>query len=391
MYAADLLKSIPGTMENTLCEDLLFLPAVLQRAKKIVTVSDVLYNYRNMRSGNMSTSYLRYHEIIENVERLLIQFKKGGLFDEYWKELYYVAFDIFKDILFRLYKREGLNLPQEARDMYPEFLETYEAFFHKYFEGYIDTSLMQANYLLIGSYNLRVIIRGLLLNEDHIVDYYGASSVVSLMSQPLPCKISFREKAENQYRRKQILRDINKEFEYYEKFENIDYIVVDLLEEAADLLKVKSAYITESEFMKEGVVIPDYAEAISLLDEERRDLFMGAASKLIDMLRKSGKKVLLAENYLNTRYSDFYDTYEFYDDPQIEEKNRELKWCYDCFCRLMPEAVRMNAESFEQLRFTYKDFLFGCVPENFNSGYYKYMALEIGEKVTKKHEQTGNY
>ncbi len=386
MYSAKLLQSISHPMENTMCEDLLFLPEVLIKANGIASVDEALYHYRNIRSGNMSTNFHRYHEVLMNVERLALQFKEKGWLSKYWRELYSISFHIFKDILFRLSRREDMELPQEARNMYGSFLISYENFFAKELSDFINADVMKARYLLVGGYGLRVIIRELLLEESRLVEYYGSSSIVSMMSTSLDKEVLNKMEitAQNPYRKQQVVRDIHKSFLQDDPFQNIDYVVIDFMEEIADLIEIDGTFITESEFFQESCTIPEKLSKrrCAFLSKERRTLFQEAADKLAALLMANHMKVIVIKNFLNTRYSDVYDDFSFYEDAEeIRAKNEELEWCYEYFRMKMPTAVCVDTHTFEDLQFTYKDFQFGCLPIYSNNGYYRYMATEIANKL----------
>jgi len=392
MYSTELLKKISHKMENTMCEDLLFLSELFVRAERIVTWDAPLYYYRYMRNGNMSTDFHRYGEVLINVEKMMELFRKEQWFQEYWRELYSISFNIFKDILFRLHKRKDLRLPLAARNQYASYLTMYEHFYEKYFEKYIYANAMKMNYLLIGGYNLRGIIRDLLLEEERLVDHYAASSVVSLMSKSLDKRIIKRITTENWYRITQICIDINKNFMLESPFRNIDCVVIDFIEECSDLFEIEGAFFTESEFLKDNCILEDHiaGKRVHFLSRRRRTLFQNAIEKMVEIFRSNHILVILVKNYLNTRYSDVYDDFSYFKDGEIELKNQELSWCYEMFLEKMPESVCVDGTKFTELAFTYKNFPFGCKPIYANNGYFKYMATEIGEKLKLIYEQKDN-
>lgn len=254
MYTAKLLKNAKYLMDDKICEDLLFLPQLYVNARRISTFNQACYHYRVMREGNISTNYQRYSEIEENVRELFARFQSDKIFKKYWKELFCISFDIFKDILFRIGgKRKDFPAWQETKKLYPKYLKRYEDCLTENFDRYIETKLLRSNFVIIGSYNLRIIVRTLLLEESHLNAYYGASCIESFMSERAGWEVEYIGKPENEYREKQITQDITGEILNTKCIDNCDYIIIDFLDQINDLLDVGTGYITISDFSRKRI------------------------------------------------------------------------------------------------------------------------------------------
>lgn len=394
MFSSNLIKETGLTMSNRICEDLVFNARLYVRAKKICMLDTPLYYYRYRREGNMATSYGRYLEVEESIDELNEIFQRDGLFEANWVGLYEISFIMFKDILFRIKKRTDLNLPTEARKQYPIFYQTYYDCLKKWFSPYLETGMQKKNYLLIGSYSLRAMIHALLLEEDFLREDYGASSVVSLMSESseefLPLDTW---KFENNYRKRCVEQDITKKLCRKEELREIDYIVVDLLDEFLNLIKLRDkSYLTESEFLQEaGEESLKSYERIPFLSPERRDLFAAAIVRFSEKIKAWGIPVIVMKHFLCERHSAYYDTFSLYSDREhIKEQNQELEWCYEKLCARLPDALTIDDSGFEELRFTSDDFPFGCKPVYYNHVYYRRMAIRLGERIREK-EHAGSY
>lgn len=385
LYSTELLKKSGYEMTNNVCEDLVFVPFLLSQANGICTLDKPLYNYRYCRQGNMSTDYFRYPEVIESVNILNQIFVERDLFDYYLTPLFFIAFQIFKDILYRVSGRKNMALPEDAKKYYPELRSKFENCLCKWFEKIICREIMQSNYLLIGSYNLRPIIREVLFDEEHLIYHFGASSIISMMSDKKSEYVSLKtEESLNEYRKVHVQNDINKKFIMdSDIFDGVDYILLDLLEETNDLMEFDDTYITYSEFFKEiQNSIDEPFKVIKPYGKKREELFRSKCLEFITILRKKKKKVVLFENFLNEKYSEFYDDFVFYKEIEaIRKMNNILKSYYDFFEESMPEAMVMRANGGEKLMFTDSNFPFGCLPENYNIGYYKYMAAELSRSI----------
>lgn len=379
MYRTALLKKNGELMSNNVCEDLSFLPLLLVQAHSICTLQEPLYNYRYIREGNMSTNYLRYGEVLQSVLALKKAFLKENLYTTYQVALYQLSFNIFKDILFRLHRREDFALPQEAKNLYQDYLQNYENYLEDEFKDIINGHLLRANYIAVGSYNLRVIIRQLLLEEEHFTEYYGATSLISLMSQrSKEVEILIDNKKSNNYRTTQVIQDIEKIFCKHIELgiKNVDFVLVDFVEEINPIIETVEGYFTKSVFFDEICVqLPD-GKMISLTDPAHAYLWKKSCLEFISLLRKSGKRIVLVENLLSEKYSQYFDSFTDYPEiDKIREYNRILTEYYSYFQTNMPEAFIIEPE--KGLSFTDETFYFGCEPIYSNMGYYKQMALKM--------------
>lgn len=276
-------------------------------------------------------------------------------------------------------------VPLEVKNQYAEFFSAFKNCLNQWFSHYLDIDLQEKKYFLIGSYNLRVILHAMLLDEDFLKEDYGYSSMVSLMSDRVEEKL-FVDSAEfkNIYRKRCVEQDINKTFCCGADLQEADYIVIDLLDEINDVLKVsEESYITDSEFLQElHLQERDRYTRIPFLCEERRILFKRYVSRFAERLKQSARPVIIVKNFLCERHSIYYDISEEYQQADaIRKLNQELEWCYQQLLDCLPEAVVADTSEFTELVFTHGDFSFGCKPVYYNQGYYQRMAVRISQCV----------
>lgn len=388
MFSSSLVKNIDITMSNWICEDLAFNAQLYIKAKKICMLDIPFYYYRYKRNGNLSTNYYRCFEIAQSMDELNNYFKKNGYFELYWMQVYSIFFDRFKDVLLRLTKRTDLDVPTEVKEKYFDFFYRYKNCLTKWFSSYLNIELQEKNYLLIGSYNLRVIIHSLLLNEDFLKKDYGSSSIISLMSSCSNEKISIEQKNfKNIYRKRCVYQDIEKIFYHKEQFEGIDYIVIDLLEEILGLIKIKEdCYITESEFLKElNLQELQNHERILFPSKEKRLLFKKYVGFFAEKIKCKSIPVIVIKNFLCEKHSIYYDIFtQYINVEEIKKSNKELEWYYQQLLNYLPEAIVIDSSSFKELEFTHDTFQFGCKPVYYNVGYYRRMAIQLAERVQNK-------
>ena len=90
-YSAKFLKESGVRMENSLCEDLLYLSEIVPRAKRICAIDKALYNYRVFRINNLSMAIEGYKNIVSTVNILNQNYQKNNEWDKYWKQLFLIC------------------------------------------------------------------------------------------------------------------------------------------------------------------------------------------------------------------------------------------------------------------------------------------------------------
>lgn len=385
MFSSCLIKSKDFGMSNYICEDLIFNVQLYKKAKKICMLDKPLYFYRYNRSGNISTNYERYLEIECSIHELNQIFAKSGEFEEFWIQLYELSITLFKDILLKISKRTDMGVPLEIKNKYLDFWKEYKDCLERWFSQYIDIGLQEKKYLLVGSYNLRVLIHCFLLDEGLLKEDYGYSSIISLMSKDAGKKIFLDKYSfQNLYKKKCVEQDIGKYFYCHAEVRDMDYIVMDLLDEVADVIKLgEDCYITESIFLKEinYLGLQDY-ERIPFLSKERRELFKKYLHCFAEKIRDTGVQVVMVKHFMCERHSLYYDVSTNYNNlKEIQEINQELEWYYQYFTVCFPETIIVDDSDFPELFFTYDDFPFGCEPFYYNSEYYQRMAIQLNRCI----------
>lgn len=388
MFSAALIKNMDIKMSNHICEDLVFNARLYVRAKKICMLDVPLYYYRYKRPGNISTSYSRYLEVEKSIHELNVIFEKENMFKEYWMQLYDIAVTMFKDILLRIKKRTDLDVPVEIKSRYPEYLTVYKNCLSRWFSEYLDINLQDKNYILVGSYNLRILLHRFLLEEDFLREDYGYSSIVSLMSDMAFGQELFNDcQFKNAYRKKCVEQDIEKSFSNHARLKEADYIIIDFLDEIWDLIKIRNeCYITDSPFLREAEVLKSQSyDKIPFLCEERRALFKKYIRDFIERAKQSGISVVVVKNFLCEKHGKYYDVFTDYEGLQkIREINQELEWYYQYFITCFPDVIVVDSSEFSELIFTQEEFPFGCQPFYYNEGYYQRMAIQINRCINAR-------
>lgn len=383
MYSSRLIKGTNITMSNRMCEDLVLNAQLCIKAEKVCMLDIPLYYYRYKREGNLSTDYGRYPEVEESIGELLNTFHGEGNFERYWIQLYIISFGIFKDFLFRIKRRE--EVPADVKDKYPDFWNAYRGCLGRWFSKYLSMELQEKKYMLTGSYNLRVIIHTLLLDEDFLREDYGYSSIISLMSDPVDVDLPWGHGLfRNAYRERCVRQDIEKSFLRNNGLKDHDYLVMDLLDETADLIEAHPGrYITDSEFLKGLDLLEIHrCRRIPFLSGERRILFEDSVKKFADKVNQADISVVLVKNFLCEKHSAYADVFTDYDQiRKLRKMNQELEWCYQKLSACFRHVIVVDASEFQEFAYTQENFPFGCEPFYYNHIYYQRMAIQMGRCI----------
>lgn len=380
MVRAEAVKDAKIGQDSIIFEDAAFWAKVYSQGLRVCTLEDELYIYRYVREGNLSTQYDRLSDAVGCIDSVVDHYKKTGTEVKFREQLYYIAQDRYRDVLARFSIRDDLLVTDEDKRWYPVLKGRFTDSLEEHFGKDVDLAYSGMRFLLFGSFNLRVIINNIIYEKEQIVRDYIGSSIISQFSDPAdPGFISECDKEENEFRKKHILLDFSKEF-LNESFEDIDVIVIDLLEEINDLIRLKGdSFITESEFVREGIgKDKELRQRCGVLDDDRLLLFDKAVSRFTEKLKESEKPVIIIENLLCGSHSRYYDVrYDYENTDRIEAINERL---LDFYGRLEKELLCARVVKERKLRdnrFTHDEWRYGIKPYYYNDGYYRHAAYEM--------------
>lgn len=217
-----------------------------------------------------------------------------------------------------------------------------------------------------GSYNLRLVSQFLINGScQRRAFHYSNSSIVSVMSEIK--KMDIEVKLENPYRRDALLADWNKRFRHNFKTitENVDYILIDLLEERFGILQSGNTYISNSDAFKD-LDCKVEAESVDYASLLKAGVWDEKMKQFVELLKSrfAEEQIILAEMYL---CESFYngETYEEFEDIQrIQQINQMLMEIYELFEKYCPKAQRIivSAES----QYAMYNHRYGCYPYHLN-------------------------
>ena len=364
-----------GIEQNTYyAEDTTALMKILIYAKKVYQIRKPMYYYFLDREGNTQTNPLKIYELSYNLDDFLDYFKKKGLYDEFKDEL---AIKVKKKIFNELIRIRSFC----DKEQYSKLEKYYYEYLDFRFDGWRKDL---KKILLLGSYNLRMMLHYCGDIYDLNLIRFTNSSISSIMSQPLNISehtVSYS----NSYKKSSVLNDLNKNLldKIKKDSGNIDYILIDFLEERYPVAKAENTYVTVSEVFEElkpQLNIKDFA----VLDEkERFEIWKEKCLEFILLLKQYFKpeQIILVETKLMERYgtdesNSIFKEYENIDD--IKYINSYIQKCYEFFKENF-KGIRVIPLESNELNFTDHLFAYGCYPYHMNIYYYS----ELADKIRK--------
>lgn len=376
-------------------EDFATVPVVFALSNKIACVNECLYYYRYRISSTVHD--IKYvGDRIKALDYLMISFQQKGLYESWY------------EILQRLFMERGLIL---VRQIYPLlqknfqiYCDEYDILLKKYFN--IDLSLISPhfhsgcmsgnvsanmlgkyNIAVFGSYNLMIVAK-ILMNlgiPDFLQNHYCFSGLASIMSDADSSFYSIDLLHKSDFRRKHIIQDFTKSFAHKNKseFDDIDFILIDFLEERFDLGEVNGHYFTLSDAFNDikNQILIEY-RIIDKFSSEARELWRLSCREFITLLKRYFKpeKIIVIKSFLTEAYeNDNQELKEFHDISTIKKINMMLKEYYDFFVANMPEVHVIDID--KTYYFTDINFKHGGFPWHLNDKAYWSMRTQIHKLI----------
>lgn len=237
-----------------------------------------------------------------------------------------------------------------------------------------------------GSYNSRLVVQFLISGSGNKrIFHFSNSSVVSVMSEEKHRDSEFE--MANQYRKDALIADWGKHFrKQFDKLaDQMDYILIDLLEERFDLLQQGDIYVTLSDALNDLHADLDMVNVTqsALLTT---DIWNDKMQRFVKMLksRLPDSKIIVLELYLSETYYDGKEYKEFPNIREIREINGQLKRIYELFFQYCPKAHHVKLD--QQFQYAAYNHRYGCIPSHLNYGAYFELADQIYDIMVGKDE-----
>ncbi|MDE7311143.1 MAG: glycosyltransferase [Eubacterium sp.] len=378
MFSIDLFRDNAIKMPGMPLEDLAVYPLLLLKASKVVSIAKPVYHYQiNTGASVMDhVENMRYYpdavsHLVKEAERLQILAEYQDLF------MRIAAYHMIGALNSRIRKNCSEQEFEEYKKEWCTFLnETFPAFHEEYDFNH---------YWIWGSYNLSRIIaymklwNGYYLAGKDLPFYFGFTSMISLFKREKEV-LEFPIETENVFRADMLDKETKCSFLEIQPGED-DYLLVDLLEERFDMIKMaENTYVTQNDMWLECST-GEKLDILKRYEKECFELWKHSCDMFISFVSERFKKghIILVENYLAKKCKNQKGLWLLWD--QSETMNAILKKYYDYFKEQMPHVLVLQIP--EGMDYTDAASKYGTEPNYLNFEAHKVMAARLKEMIYK--------
>lgn len=389
LYRKDFIVSNNIIEPSIKFEDFAIIPITFALANRVSCVNKKLYFYRYREESTVRS--LQYIEDrFKAIDFLIESFKERKMFNKWKPVLQQIMLERAPVLMRQIYPILG--------KYYKSCYERYDTLLQSCFElslaeinphfssycrtGKIDTNIFgKYNLAVIGSYNLMIIAKIIMRigTVDYLENHYGFSNIISMMSDQIEKMQNFDLSHSNAFRQKHIVQDFAKRLSCKNKceFDDIDYILIDLLEERFKNGKIGNSYFTVSDAFQDiaGNVGITY-EILDMNSQENIDLWESSCLQLIKLLDGyvGRNNIILVKNYLSERIiNENGKSMLFGDIVNIRRINHLLKSKYEFFIKNAPGIIVLETVN-DEYYYTDQKFKHGCFPWHLNDKEYSKIA-----------------
>lgn len=214
-----------------------------------------------------------------------------------------------------------------------------------------------------------------------VENYYGGESIISCMSKTKGALRILPVRHQIQFRRKQLLFDFEKRLSQLSKgwFDDVDYFIVDLLEERYDVGCYKGEYFTiSSAFSDVSETLGIEYSVLERFSNEWFEAWKESCDRFIKMLKSyvSEDRIIVVKTKLAESYSSSAGIIPFENAKELHETNKQLDKCYKYFLDNCNQARVVDITEIPNY-YTDKAFRHGCYPWHLSNEVYSNMAKLI--------------
>jgi coenzyme F420-reducing hydrogenase beta subunit len=257
-----------------------------------------------------------------------------------------------------------------------ENMDAPEELIKKHLGFFAATQEYELTFGLFGSYNSREIINTACTASNCKLSYqFSNSGIISLMSEKTEIPSGSRMPG-NAFRAQMLRGDFEKTFRFYDD-SDVDYIIIDLLEERFDIAEYEGKYITLSDAFKDSDISFDGDYRI-LSNTEKKDIRKSKIDEFVAFLvKKYGlERIILLKTFLSEMYGDGSNLNYFDNGDEIMDFNKTLKELYDYLisnCGIKHVIFQNDQE----LLYCDESHKHGCYPWHMNRDKYNKYAKQF--------------
>jgi Family of unknown function (DUF6270) len=218
--------------------------------------------------------------------------------------------------------------------------------------------------------------------DYNIEHYFARTSFLSLTSPPLDIKEE-DILLESPFQRRCVYNDLTKQFFNLTKEKKSDIIIIDLIDERFNLLKIGESYITRSNEFANAKLIRDYESTLIKRNIDFRSEWTEAAeSFIIQLLDKyRPEEIIIHKTLWQEYYLDSKGNKQRYEQKinEITHHNRLLESYYEFLEERFPEikVIDMAAEPY----LASEEHKWGLSPFHFEENYYHRFLELLSESI----------
>ncbi|MCM1038085.1 MAG: glycosyltransferase [Ruminococcus sp.] len=336
-------------------QDLAVLGLIFIYAQRAGVCHECLYYYREDRADNTTQKVMGEGSILAPLKHLMEEYKRRNLFDEYRDDLLQVCIGQLNTSMDRFMQSKNTI----SRKEYNAAIKT---FFKEEFQ--VQDTFFNNKIAALGGYDLQRVLSKVHYN-DRIQDYkYQHSSIISVMSNCVDFSI---ENAET-YREKMIEAECSKKLKEALINRDIDYILIDFMEERYDILDFgDQRYLTYSDALKEKGISMDNVKILKRNSEECMQKWKDSCDWFIKLLRETvyPQHIFLVKFFLTEEYGEYGREHEYENLAEIKKVNVILNSYYDYFESNLKGINIIELDT--KYYFTDQGMRYGCYPWHLNA------------------------
>lgn len=368
-------------------EDIATIPLLCAVADTICFQREVVYHYRCWKGSTVHNAKFIYDRI-RCLSILEDELRRLNFYEQYKDE--FTAYALQRSTVNRIKAKELLE------EQYGDFERRQFMFDYQHF-GIMEDVKEYIAYTY-GSYNLMISAKILLhlKDEESVPNYFGFQNIISCMSQKIHVTDEIQKVLANSmisaFRKVVLAQDFEKHLLSREPGQicNIDYFILDFLEERYDTGRIGNKYFTLSDvFMDVVPLLHMEYNVTKKFETEWEGLWYENCDSFIRFLKSliAEEQIILVKMKLAEKYIKDENEYFFAGIEAIRNVNGWLEKCYKYFQRQCPKALVVEVDNLESY---YTDGMFrhGCFPWHLNHACYRAIAQEIKKKIDfQRYEQ----
>jgi len=332
------------------------------KAKKIIHVNKILYNYYQ-REASLITGDKAFHHLLHALEIIKRNAQLYIDYDDFAYEINKIMSDgiVYYDHL----NKDKSDCRLQVNILKQRFNELCE------WKSPTESEVLFGNAIAFGSFNLRSVVKELCY---FIPDYYGFSSLIAAVGTK---EYDVNIKMTNSFRKEALQKELQKTFR--KNIRNTKVLFIDFMEERFGILETMQwGTITNSLALKEWKDEEfSVKTTMPLEDKDYMECWKESVACFKRLIQEVNPRVkmVLVRSRLAEYYGHFGKEIEYPNKKDIRMVNHQLAAMEKYYLEAFPHTIAIDIPA--GLCYTDVDYEYGCHPWHLNAFYYKEMAKTV--------------